>query len=352
MKNRKVTMQLIADRVGYSKYVVSKTLNGKPGVNEATRKKILFVAKQLGYLKTDVEEEIDKVSLNTSSDSFVLVVMPNHRSQNTDSDYWSVIFNGVLGNLENHGIGAVAISNKNKLSDNVKTSNLLGIITVGLINTELLLELNKHQVPLIMVDHEDSLITADSIFMNNIDGLSKLTSHLIGLGHKSLKFVGDLNYSRSFYDRSIGFRTAMEQNDLISQSETGIMNIEYDEEFESNFISELVDFEKENRFPTGFICANDAIAKMVMDVLINRGYSIPGDFSVTGFDNLNMSSKLNPPLTSVQVLKEVIGKRAVSKLLWRIKNIDFPSEKIFIASEIIIRPSVDVPRKESIINNR
>lgn len=346
VKKKKVTMQLIADRAGFSKYVVSKTLNGQPGVSEQTRKKILFIAKQLGYLKSEISDNQDLIDQDAWSDSFVLVVMPNHRSQNAESDYWSIIFNGVLDHLEEYGIGAVAISSKNNLSDKVKTSNLLGIITVGLVSTELLLELNKHQVPLIMVDHEDSIVKSDTIFMDNLDGVHKLTSHLIGLGHRSLIFVGQINFSKSFYDRWLGFRTALEKNEIDYQNSTNLINIEYNDHFNSRFVEVLEKLEKANLLPTGFVCANDQIATVIMNTLQERGYEVPGDVSVTGFDNLEKSSLLDPPLSSVQVLKEAIGKRAVSKLLWRTKNKEFPSERVSIASEIIIRASVGVPREK------
>lgn len=346
MKKKKVTMQLIADKAGYSKYVVSKTLNGKPGVSESTRKKILFIAKQLGYLKTETKDEIDESDRDSLSDRFVLVVMPDHRFQNIESDYWSAIFDGVVDYLEECDIGVVVISSKNNLSNSVKTSNLLGIITVGLVSTEMLLNLNKHQVPLIMIDHEDSLVKADSIFMDNVDALYKLTSYLIGLGHNNLVFVGDIQYSRSFYDRWIGFRMAMEKRDPAFDSGKNLLDISYDRDgFEGILEQIITELNLKGKLPTGFLCANDQIANHVMEVVKKIGYRIPDDISVTGFDNLEKSSVLHPPLTSVQVLKEAVGKRAVSKLLWRLKNADFPSEKVSIATDLIIRSSTGAPGK-------
>ncbi|SDZ24685.1 LacI family transcriptional regulator [Evansella caseinilytica] len=340
-------MQLIADTAGYSKYVVSKTLNGKPGVSEATRQKILFVAKQLGYFKENSGENIQEDQYKSIHNGFVLVVMPNHRYQNVESNYWSKIFNGIIDELEDLGIGVVVISSQNNLSDSVKTSNLLGIITVGLVATEMLLQLSKHQVPFVMVDHEDPLIKADSIFMDNVDGVFKVTSHLIGLGHKELKFIGDINYSRSFYDRWIGFRTALEKHYDACNPKSCLLNMEYDDGtmLSMRFKKQLDQWRKKSvPLPSGFVCANDQIAEQIMAALQESGYSVPGDCSVTGFDNLDHVSSLSPPLSTVQVLKEAIGKRAVSKLFWRIRNVEYPAEKILVSCETIIRDSVGLPK--------
>ncbi|MBM7579649.1 LacI family DNA-binding transcriptional regulator [Jeotgalibacillus terrae] len=349
MQKKKVTMQLIADKAGVSKYVVSKTLNGKPGVSDATRKRIIFIAKQLGYLKTETSLEIDTIKAESSSDSFVLVVMPNHRHQNSESSYWSIIFNGVVDYLEECGIGVVVISSRNYSSGSVNTSNILGIITVGLVSTEMLLELNKHQVPLVMIDHHDSLIKADSIFMDNFEGLFKLTSYLLGLGHTKVIFVGDIYYASSFYDRWLGFRTAMEKTSPNFDPKMHLLNIPYSfNEIDHGIDQYLEQMEKVNKTPTAFVCANDEIGERVMNVVKGRGYKIPYDVSITGFDNLEKSMLLDPPLTSVQVMKETIGKRAVSKLLWRIKNTEYPSEKVSISTDLIIRASVTTPKKVNV----
>lgn len=351
MTNKKITMQMIADVAGYSKYVVSKTLNGKEGVSEATRQKIFLVAKQLGYFKNHpisqftVEKEDTKSSRISLADGFVLVVMPNHRYQNTESFYWSKIFNGIIDALDEQNIGAMVISSQNNLAVHVKNDNLLGIITVGLVSTEMLLELNRHNATFVMIDHEDPLIEVDKVFMNNIDSVYKLTTHLIGLGHKRLVFVGDNSFARSFYDRWLGFRSALEEQGLFDSVETNLLAIDYNKWSKDALLPVLNEWKEKATVPTAFVCANDEIAAGAMSVLKENGFSIPQDCSVTGFDNLAYSSTLSPPLTTVQVLKEAIGKRAVSMLLWRVENFEFPSEKVLVSGDMLIRESLSAPPK-------
>ncbi|WP_059105590.1 LacI family DNA-binding transcriptional regulator [Shouchella shacheensis] len=340
---KKVTMQLIAEAAGVSKFVVSKTLNGKPGVSEATRKKILFTAKQLGYTKSreSMEEEQTEKDLR---EGYVLVVLPSPKYQNKNFDYWGVIFQGISDELYEKETGIVVVSSQNRFSSQINTEGLLGIITVGHIKNETLLELTEYPVPIIMVDHEDTLIQADSIFMDNQDGILKMTNYLIGLGHRRLVFVGDIHHSPSFYERWQGFRQAMEKSDPTFDSKKSLVQITYDNRFKTTFKEEVEEWLRlQEELPTGFVCANDQIASSLMDFLQKRGILVPEDCSVTGFDNLGHD--LEPSLSSVQVLKEVFGKRAVDKLMWRLEHEDFPPEKVLISGEMIIRDSVASPKQ-------
>ncbi|MDX8047136.1 LacI family DNA-binding transcriptional regulator [Gracilibacillus sp. S3-1-1] len=341
--SNKITLQMIADAAGYSKYVVSKTLNDQPGVKESTRERILFVAKQLGYFKNN-EQQIDVKG--REKEGFVLVVMPNIRQQNFESFYWSNVFNGIVDYLDELKIGFIVISHQDNLIEHVKAESLLGIITAGFVSTQMLLKLSQNSVPIVMVDHEDPIIKADKIFMDNLEGSRQLTEHLIGLGHEKICFVGDINFSPSFKDRWQGFRNAMEHNQL-KVSESSLFDMDYatSTPVKQQFSAQLQKWKEENTAHTALVCANDQIANGVIEVLIEQQYNIPEDISVTGFDNINYNLKLKPDLTTVHVLKETIGRRAVSMLLWRLEHDQYPNEKIQIACEMIIRGSVAPPKK-------
>lgn len=339
MIKRKITMQMIADASGYSKYVVSKALNGKDGVSPGTRQKVISVAKQLGYYADRPAVSWEKTGSSGNLQRFALVVMPNHRFQTTVSHYWSKVFDGVIGYLESLGVGAMVLSSKDNLASNIKSDGLIGIITLGFVPTEMLLELNKHQVPIVMVDHEDSIIRADSIFADSLNGTYTLTNYLAGIGHRNLLFIGDQEYSQSFYDRWLGFRKAVEQNGL-NQPGINTFNIEYGKGDNQEKIEPyILQLKEKGILPTAFVCANDNIAETVVKILSSQGVMVPEECSVTGFDNLDYVKNLPIPLTTVQVPKVSIGRRAVSMLLWRLENRDFPAEKIYIATEAVIRDS-------------
>ncbi|WP_127534581.1 LacI family DNA-binding transcriptional regulator [Paenibacillus kobensis] len=345
---KKVTMQQIADHLGVSKYVVSKALSGKKGVSGATKERVIQVASQLGYfaqssgymkpIKTGRDEEALQESDIKQS---VLVLMPNIRFQTRDSVYWGRILDGISARLEAKGIGMVIVMEQNVESfmHLLKPEGILGMIGVGEIASNMLLEIHRLGVPMILVDHEDPLIPSDTVFVNNYDCMYRLTKHLIGIGHRNIGFIGNDRYSRSFFDRFNGFRHALEEFELWDKHEqlTALENMErYDEPIKAWLLRR----KKLRALPTAVVCANDSIAIDASRAIRELGLDVPSDISVTGFDNIDDAIRHSPPLTTVNVPKETLGSRAVDKLLERIGRPKEPLEKLFIVGEMMYRPSI------------
>ncbi|MBT2288674.1 LacI family DNA-binding transcriptional regulator [Paenibacillus albidus] len=347
---KKVTMQKIADHLGVSKFVVSKSLSGKGGVNETTRERVIQAASQLGYFtqKNAYVQSIQRLPMaadgNRNKQS-VLVLMPNIRSQTQDSLYWGKIVDGIALALDNEGLGMVIVSEHR--ADNfvniLNPSGLLGLVGVGQISTSLLLEVHRIGLPMVLIDHEDPLIPSDTVFANNVDSMSRLSSHLIGMGHELLHFIGNTRFSRSFRDRWIGFHSALEESGKVppvADDEMLLVEGMDDGSFRDEFKLWVAKRRKAKTMPTAMVCANDAIAMTVCHALKEEGVRIPEEISVTGFDNIEDASRNVPPLTTVHVPKEAMGRAAVEKLLSRIQSPAAPLEKILIAADIVHRDSV------------
>ncbi|WP_313640970.1 LacI family DNA-binding transcriptional regulator [Paenibacillus sp.] len=351
---KKVTMQKIADHLGVSKFVVSKSLSGKSGVNETTRERVIQAASQLGYF-TQKNAYVQGIKLTPSvvgsdrNKQSVLVLMPNIRSQTQDSLYWGKIVDGIAFALDDEGLGMVIVSENR--ADNfvniLNPSGILGLIGVGQISTSLLLEVHRIGLPMVLIDHEDPLIPSDTVFTNNVDSMARLTNHLMGTGHTQIHFIGNIGFSRSFRDRWIGFRSALEESGIrLPLEDDANLFLEGVEEelFQEDFINWINKRKKAKTLPTALVCANDRTALTVSDILKEEGLNIPGDISVTGFDNIEDATRGVPPLTTVHVPKEAMGRAAVEKLLSRIHQPSAPLEKILIAADIVHRDSVDGPR--------
>ncbi len=78
--------------------------------------------------------------------------------------------------------------------------------------------------------------------------------------------------------------------------------------------------------PTAFYCANDVTAIGVMKAIRETGFSIPGDIAVVGLDDVDMASYVTPPLTTVKIQKEELGRTAAKILVDKIESgRDYPS---------------------------
>jgi LacI family transcriptional regulator len=347
-KPKKVTMQEIADRVGVSKYAVSKALSGKPGISSATREKIFEVASQLGYL----EQKLVKRAMNGKQQAedehkVIGILIPNIRSQNRESGYWGKVLEGVFKGLEASGMASVLITDDSPRNFNkiMRPEGLLGIIGIGLIQTSMLVELRNVGIPFVLIDHEDELVSSDSIFMNNYDILRKLVKYLIGKGHERIQFVGDWRYARSFADRWNGCKSVLEENGLSYEPNSALLSIKPTHHEENlNLIHSSFSQLQGESMPTAFVCANDKIASLCLRAMQQLGIRVPEDTSVTGFDNeLDILAEF-PELSTVNAEKEALGIKAVQMMIWRLENAHMPYEKLLLQSDLIIRGSVESPR--------
>lgn len=350
--SKKVTMQQIADHVGVSKFAVSKALAGKSGVSAETREKIIGAATQLGYfVQKKTKTAASKASSGSSEKSqgdTIIVLIPNVRYQNRHSFYWGRIIDGITNGLEEHRIGIMIVTEH--ITDNfaklINPEGVLGLIGVGLISNQLLLEIRNLGIPFVMVDHEDPLIPSDSLFMNNYECVRRVTNYLLGNGHRKLQFVGNIRYSRSFTDRWLGYRSILEEQDIPLQQYPRLLSFEGDNRSEMTEALDVIlhDLQREQGLPTAFVCANDSIAICVMTVLMKMGIDIPGQVSVTGFDNIEDAALSKPTLSTVHVNKEALGQRAVETLLWRIAHADGPKERILLSGDFVVRESTGPAR--------
>jgi len=360
---KKVTMQQIANYLGVSKFVVSKALSGKGGVSEATKERVIEAAAQLGYysqrsvssLSASKPVSASQVPQRQSDNKqTVLVLMPNVRFQTKESLYWGRIIDGISAELERRGIGMVILSEQNSdsLTRFINPEGILGMIGVGEISSSCILDLQHIGITMVLVDHEDELLSLDSVFADNYEATFRLTKQLLSSGRKDVAFVGNIHFSRSFYDRFLGYRAALEgysfrqgtsSSDKHNKSveewmHSGLLNLQG---FENSVYEKQIAqwLESLSKLPDAIVCANDAIALTALSVVQNRGIAIPEQLSITGFDNIEDSYMKGFALTTVDVPKEMLGKKAVERLLARLAQPDEPKMKLLVKSDIIYRES-------------
>lgn len=331
---RKVTIQSIADFTGLSKFAVSRGLAGKSGVSAQTRELILRAAGQLGYFKDSHVAHVSNELMDTDSRSWsgtILVLFPNVRYQNTDSLYWGPIFNGISSRLNQKGINILTLTEptNDSMFSLLNPEAIMGIITVGTISTPVLLDIKRLGIPVVMVDHYDPCFHCDSIFTDNLSTMREIMTSVISKGYKSYQFLGNIRDAQSFYERFLGFRSALEDNDIELNQIPALMGPEI-ETFHETFQAAV----EEHGLPEVFVCANDIFALFALETMRNIGMSVPENLVFTGFDNTHPQI---PFLATVNVDKELLGKRAVDQMLWRILNPNTSYEKTLIQAEIIIR---------------
>jgi len=224
----------------------------------------------------------------------------------------------------------------------VRENNVIGLIVAPVQsdsyfddNTRLIKELNESGLPFVLIDRyvEDS--NADYVLSDNMEGGYQATVHLIKAGHRRIGFMMESECSTG-NDRLRGYKKAL--------SEYGI-------EFDNTLISASTYLmEKAGRFdmeyfltipnrPTALFACNDLVAKGALEVIKDAGLSVPDDFALVGYDNLDFSRILDVPLTTVAQPGYEMGQVATQLLMDKIRGNGEKSKKIILKSKLIVRSS-------------
>ncbi|WP_438431805.1 LacI family DNA-binding transcriptional regulator [Gorillibacterium sp. sgz500922] len=342
---KKVTLQMIADRVGVSKALVSKALGGDPAVNDGTREEIRRTAQEMGYRF----DKLRKSSVQRRTGN-IAVLMPE--AYLSDMEYWSKLIGGVSKALAAQEF-SMLLANIDPslepeegmpagLADKADGALLLGHIPAAYRKT-----LDDLGLPYVLVDSNDPLARHHHVLANNFLGAYEATAYLLEAGHRKLAFVGDREAAWSFRERHRGFEEALRDfNQSAAEDQAASLRVrglgvsgrgnyvhgaEFEEQLRAAISAEAV---------TAFFCANDTLAIETMRLLFEWKLKCPEDFSIIGFDDLSLAQFMIPKLTTVSVPKEGIGARAVESVLELTRNPDRPCEQVLLRTELIERESV------------
>lgn len=345
---RKVSIQVLADELGLSKYAVSRALSGKSGVSEATRQRVIELAKSLGYQNASFAQpsEIDREA--NSPSSFILICVRHIHSSN--HSYWQRVLNGVLLGCDQQGLQYVIVSPElesarsaneqespqQMLAPHLDWTRCGGIVIMGTFPHHILSLVARAERPYVLVDHVDPLISCDKINNDNIEAGAMIARHLLSLHCKHIGFITDEAWSASFADRLTGAKIAINGHagKLAKLTE---WKVRYDERgWEQALYRRFVEIDPDKR-PDAWVGANDDIAIRWMRKLQAEGMTIPKSTRIGGIDNVEASTLVSPQLTTVNLCKEELGNRAIEALLRRIERPGAPVESIHLSTRLIPR---------------
>lgn len=207
-------------------------------------------------------------------------------------------------------------------------------------------------VPIVLLDRPILGAALPCITSQNYDGALGAMNHLLSLGHKSIAFAGwpplDL---LPVMERARAYHDAMENAGLpprpvikIGKPVEAVNYQRYAQEAHEDvaFLAEILS--RSDR-PTAIFAMNDLLALLVIRAANQVGLSVPEDLSVVGFDNLELTERVIPRLTTVNQDTALMGREAVRRLLALIEG-DRPQQVFtLLPTRLIIRESTAQPRE-------
>lgn len=336
-QKKKVRLSDIAEKLGISTVTVSKALSDKEGVGDELRTQIKEIAQSLGY-KTK-STALNSTGSNAITTGNIGILIPSRFFSPNVSYYWH-IFNILSTELLKRGYYSIMelLSDEDEkactLPRMIKDKKIDGLIILGQTNDHYLEELNKAYSSFILFDFYSAKLPFDSVSNDNYFCSYLMTDYVISQGHKKIRFVGNFGATTSISDRFMGFQKAMLENHLDCPPE----EILDDRDEMGNSISLKLPSAK--NMPTAFICNCDETAAKLINTLEEKGYKIPEDISVTGFDNYLPQRQTSIELTTVYIRPEDSTKIAADLIINKITGKPYIKGRHLVSGSLVIRDSV------------
>ena len=338
------TMRDVAELAGVSTATVSHVINGSKKLSPETTEKVLRAISQVNYTPNTVAKSLRMGQTHTIGvlvediRGLPVAAIVSGISETLSKAGYKTIFHDLhlLEKLYNQyeQIGTY----RERINEGVtllKSSNVDGIIYVAMHDRHLDYLLDPMETPLVYAyshgTDQDTYVT-----YSNRDSAADMTRYLLKHGHKRIGVIAGHPHSYPTGQRLLGIQMAMQQAGLVLPPEY----IRYGNwEYESGKEQTVALLQLPNP-PTGIFAMNDLMAAGSLAVIQAKGLQIPEDIAIVGFDNREISSYLQPPLTTVALPTPEIGAKAALHIIDMISNPYIHPVRDIIPCSIIERGSV------------
>ena len=323
------TINDVATAAGVSKGAVSFALNNRPGVAPETRRRILEVADELGWTPSPRAR-----ALSVSKALAVGLVVARPPEILRADAFFPAFISGIETVLSRRGHVLVLQVAENGDEATYRRLAKEGRVD-GVFVTDLQVDdrrpalLTELGLPFVVVGPSLEDDPTPTLGVDDAPGVRAAVAHLVGLGHRHIAHVS--GPQTMVHGRSR--RTAWAQALVEAGLPEGIC-VEADFSAESGAAATrtLLDLAEP---PTAIVFANDLMAMAGLSLAVSRGVNVPGELSVTGFDDMEISAHLQPSLTTVSTDVVAWGRAAATQLLEMVDGVtvspvDLPPARLVV----------------------
>jgi len=195
-------------------------------------------------------------------------------------------------------------------------------------------ELARREVPVVFLDPRETGPLMSDLRVDYETGIEEAIRHVVSLGHEDIAVIGGPSHLRSAARRLEAFRASMGR--YLPDAPLRIHQGDFKLAGGRRAAREILEGSER---PTAVITANDMMALGAMAEFRDAGLEIPRDISIVGFDDIAFAALANPPLTTVCLPRDELGRRAVEALLETISHPEQQRGDVSIPTHLIIRSS-------------
>lgn len=346
-----ITIKDVAALAGVSIGTVSRVINNKGYLSEATREKVMRAIEETQF--------IPNLNAQTAADRQTPIVGVIVPELNNPFLSYVVSYIEKYLDLENFSVmmcnNMYSIEKTKKFVDRLLQQRVRGLIMVATqIEDEEYFALIREKMSIVCLN--TVMDGVDCINCADWQATFELTEHLIALGHRDIAYMGFNHASPPTMERLRGFQDAMMKHNLpidpnyllemdsLAHPEPGSRDKNY---APGNLLAaRLLELPKP---PTAIMAINDYYALSVYTECHKHGFIVGKDISVVGYDDIPLTEILSPPITSVQCDVDSMAYIAISTLLDRLKSKELRRQEprsILVPGSIRLRGSVAPPSRK------
>jgi len=324
-----VSIYDIAKRAGVAPSTVSRALEDHPRIGAETRKRIQDLAREMNYVPSTVAKSLATnktwtigMVLATISDPFMGRVVEGVEQIALEAD-----FNVFISTSQNDRQREIAVM------ETLQKRRVDGIIVIAShLSDRSPRFFERSKVPIVVINEQNPGKNMHFVAVDDVRGACLAVELLIALGHRRIGYVSIPNRPQSNQHRFKGYQDALEAADIAV--DPALI-------FSSYTIEDHVRAGEASLEPllaagaSAAFCYNDSTAIGLLAACHQRSIAVPGDFSIIGFDDIDMAAYIMPPLTTIHQPRFELGRRAMHMML-ALLNGQEPENHI-LPAELVVR---------------
>ncbi len=337
MPRKRVTSFTVARESGVSRTTVSFVLNNVPGmsISDATRQRVLQVAKELNYHPDSSGRKLASGKSNTLG----LILRQSDEQVFADALLPQVLL-GIEQAATAQGyqilLKALEPHDGDDYMRMVHENHVDGIVLSGPRQDETeIIRLHQEGLPVMLMGQlqDGNLPFVD---IDAVDGSFRAVRHLIEGGHRRIGLItnASLEYT-SAQQRRLGYLQALKEGGIEPED---LLMREGAYTPASGFIA-MQELLKVSPRPTAVFVASDVVCLGALHAIKVAGLSIPQDIAVVGFDDIPLANYYDPPLTTIHIPSYGLGWAAGERLVRLVRGEGLDQEGLLLESKLVIRES-------------
>jgi len=336
-----VTSEQVAKLAGVSRATVSRALNGSANVSEETRQRILEAIASLGYEPNVVAQNLARQRSRVIA--FALFTDDQRKLMEFEQTQ-HYFYLGVISAVE-HAITSAgydlffpARAEDGSYGNYLRTlqsRRVAGVIAISIAQSDPRIQaLVNSNLPTVFIDNMGQGKRATYVKSDNLHGGRMAMEYLLQLGHRRIAIMPGNTADLSGAERLLGCQQGLAKAGLVADPDLICVSDWTTEDAYHATIKLL----KQRRDFTAIAAGSDMMAMGVLRALHEYGIRVPEEVSVIGFDDLDISRFMEPPLTTVRQDRLVMSQSAVQKLITMIEEGETPAP-LTIPMQLVVRAS-------------